>query len=496
VRESKTDPLATLPPGAVSYAPPIGDAALEYKAEAILYLPAANGSRLISITEDVLFFTARPQAESLVRALLIHPGNDTVSSLGGEIQLSLYGVNPVEVSRDVVTVNLAASALQMDHKSYYLICQAITNTLTTLPGIHYVNFLVMDRHIGLDIASTLPAGAFSRSIGVDVGTVYEQLLSQRAGIEENATEKRLSAMVALYFPIVGIEGLLPEVRNITFDSQALTDMAIRLLEELGKGPQQKGYSPPLPLLSELLLEAPSISEASEGGGRFLTLRFDSNLDSMLTAFSLTRAQSMASLCYTLTTFLPGVTGVRAYIGDGLLYNVKLDARSAQIALLFDNAIQRRGDYAAFVMDICTLYLASADGQKLIPVQRAIPYFQTTNPRALLLELAKGPLSSDLTQNALPIMPRGSLKDADILGFSLVGDALVVHCSQAFEQVGRGMDGGQERLLVYGMVNTLCSLNLIHRVCFFVAGDSPADFSGEIYWAGYFYANMGLVQNRQ
>ena len=142
VPTSDTEPTLTLPPAAFDLAAPVGEAALEYKASATLYLPRYDSTLLGARQTEVTFSAARPDSESLVRALLAQPDTGTLSSLGGGVKLALYGVNPVEQSRNVVTVNLAASALQMDRKALYIACQAITNTLTELPSVDYVNFLV------------------------------------------------------------------------------------------------------------------------------------------------------------------------------------------------------------------------------------------------------------------------------------------------------------------------------------------------------------------
>ena len=488
-------PSFSLPPVGLQYAPPVGDAALEYTAETVLYLPMHDGSRLISFTEDVVFSVARPQAESLVLALLNHPGNGQASPVGGSIPLTIYGTNPVEVSRDVVTVNLAASALQLERKAYYLACQAITNTLTKLPGIHYVNFLVMDKPIGLDIAGALPSGAFSRSVGEDIGAVYDQLLSQRADRGSEFLNRRLSTTVTLYFPLADMDGLLPEARSVSFDNQTPSVMIMRLLEELSIGSQHFFNAPTVPLLRDMLLQEPALFDAPNGGGQIVSLQFAHNLDDALMAFGLTRAQSMASLCYTLCTFLPNVAGISVSIGGEMISDVYLGENTTRDFLLFPGGIQSRSVYAPFLLDLCTLYFADASGQKLISVERAVPYHQTTNPRTLLLELVKGPLSTDSTQNANPIMPPNVLQDSDVFGFSLQDDLLLVHFTQTFEELGRNTSPQEDRLLAYGLVNTLAAIPQIRRICFFVAGSLPTNFSGEIYWAGDFYPNIGLVQNQ-
>ena len=71
---SEASPEITLPPAVQSYVAPIGDAALEYTADATLYLPRHSGGRLTAVVSPVTFSASRPRAESLVRALLNHCG--------------------------------------------------------------------------------------------------------------------------------------------------------------------------------------------------------------------------------------------------------------------------------------------------------------------------------------------------------------------------------------------------------------------------------------
>gem|GEM_PF-288652 len=483
----------TLPPGGTANVAPIGDAALEYTAEVTLFLPRHDGARLASFPQEIAMNPSRPAAESAVRSLLNHEGNALVSAAGGPVRLALYGANPVEVSCGVATVNLAASALQLERKDFYLTCQALANTLTYLPGIHYANILVMDKQIGLDIAGALPAGTFTRSVGDDVGASYEQALSRRAAPGGDASGRRLTALATLYYPLAHLDAVMPETRIISFESQATADMALRLLQELGTASPQLEGSSALPLLGDLLNAPPAVTDSPDEAGRLITLSFDGALDDMLDARHLTRASCMASLCYTLTTFLPDVSGIVILVDGEPVQNVRIrEGRSNQIAVFFDQSVQRRGNYAAFLMGAGTLYFADESGRKLVEVMRPMPYHQTTNPRALLLELAKGPLPADRRQ-AKPLMEPGALKDSDIIGFSLKDDTLLVNFAPGFSSVGRGFDEQRDRLLAYGMVNTLSAVDRIRRVSFFVAGEQHAGFSGDIYWAGDFYKNPGLVR---
>ena len=50
---SEASPEVTLPPASQSYVAPIGDAALEYTADATLYLPRHSGSRLTAVVSPV-----------------------------------------------------------------------------------------------------------------------------------------------------------------------------------------------------------------------------------------------------------------------------------------------------------------------------------------------------------------------------------------------------------------------------------------------------------
>lgn len=477
-------PEITLPPAEVSYVAPIGDASLEYTADVDLYLPRHDGTQLTTVTAQASFSSARPNAESLVRALLSFVGDGVASPVGGSVRLSLYGVNPVEVSRDTVTVNLAASALQLGRDALYIAFQSITNTLTQLPEINYVNFLVVDKPVGADIANTLPLGAMSRSTGQDVDTAYQQLLSRRVGAQESAADKPLTSNVTLYFPLANAPGLVSEVRSISFGNQVLSSMIATLLGELAIGPtQQEIHSPALPLLGDLLVSTPTVIASESLGGQVITLDFAYNLDEMLDAYGLTRQKIMASLCYTLCTFFPNAAGVRLSI-DGEQIGALTTSDGAVIG--FENNVITRADFADMLYDYCTLFFASEDGKRLVATRRPAPYYQRTSPRALLRELSLGPMACDSISGLAPVMPADALADPDILGLALDGHTLLLNLSPSFDALGESTDIGSERLLAYAIVNTLCVDERVKSICFFRSGSQFDGFTGEIYWRGLFH----------
>jgi len=478
-------PSVTLPPAQVNYAAPIGDAALEYTHSASLYLPSHDGISLTEVETEVSYSPTRPKAETLVRALLAHPSSKASASLGGDVRLSLYGASPVEVSRDTATIHLSASALQLDRGRLYLACQAITNTLTQLPDLSYVNFLVVDKPFGLDVSNTLPMGALEYNAAQDIGAVYEQLLSRRVGATDSAENIPLSANVTLYFPLNETDGMVSEVRQMSFENQIFSDMVVSILRELASGPKDDAIlSPTLPLLADLLTADPVLLASEGTGGNVIHLDFAHNLVDMLEAYGISRSQSIASMCYTLTTFFPNVSGVSISINGSPLDEHLLVEDDPEAATA--DQIHLRSEFSDMLYDYCTLYFADPDSNDLAASLRPIPYYQASHPRILLCELAKGPQLCDSKPDLIPIMRSFEFSDTSFLGFSLSDSTLLVNFSPSFSQIGKELDAESERLLAYALVNTLCSNEQIKSVCFFQGGSQFDHFTGEIYWSGLFY----------
>jgi len=477
-------PSVTLPPAEVNFVAPIGDAALEYKKSAKLYLPDHEGLGLVPVETELSFSLVRPVAETIVRALIAHGGNRDATPLGGTVRLSLYGANPVEISRDVVTINLSASALQLDREQLYIVCQAIANTLTELDEIAYVNVLVVDKPIGLDISNTLPMGALMQNTAQDLGAVYEQLLSRRVTTESSAASTPLLGNVALYFPLLNNDGLVCEARSISFENQHLPDMITAILRELAAGPVDSTIvSTELPLLADLLTAPPAVIENHSIGGQVISLDFTHNLDDMLDAYGVTRKQCVASLCYTLSSFFPNLSGVMLSINGAAIDEEMMTDESASEGAA--GHVFSRSAFSGLIYDYCTLYFVDGETMQLAPSRRAIAYHQCTNPRVMLCELAEGPKPGDSNPDLLPVMKPGSITDTTILGFAISDQTLLTNFAPSFSKLGDGLTADEERLLVYSLVNTLCISEHVQAVCFYQSGAQLESFSGEIYWSGLF-----------
>ena len=474
-------PTVTLPPAEVSYIAPIGDASLEYTDTALLYLPSHDGIGLTKVETTLSFSLVRPKAETIIRALLSHADSRDSRSLGGEVRLSLYGANPVEVSRDVATVNLSASALQLDREQLFIVCQAIANTLTQLDDIQYVNVLVVDKPVGLDIGNTLPMGALRHNTTQDLGAVYDQLLSRRITAGSSSATP-LSSNVTLYFPLQNSTGMVCETHPMSFDNQYVPDMVVAILREMALGPTDRSIgSTELPLLADLLTATPSVIESSKAAGQIIALDFAHNLEDMLDAYGISRRQCTASICYTLSTFFPNISGIALSVNGTPVDELLKTENDAPT----DAAVHLRSEFSSLVYDFCTLYFAQSQDLSLVPVRRAIPYHQCTNPRTLLCELAKGPQPDDNLSGTVSVMPPDAITDTTILGFSLTGSTLLVNFAPAFQDLGQGLDAEGERRLAYALTNTLCMNGKVKNVCFFQSGIQFDTFTGEIYWSGLF-----------
>lgn len=474
-----------LPAASVDYTAPVGDAALTYSTELLLYYPSYDGMRLTAIPTEVACKLSCPAAESVVRAMLAFRGSGSAESLGGKVRLSLLGSSPVEVSRDTVTVNLGAAALRLERSRLYMVGQALANTLCQLDGIRYVNLLVSGNPVGLDVANTLPMGAFTATDARDIAAAYEQQCSRRVSAEESASKKPFTANVTLYYPLSGMDGTVCATRSLSFESQLLQDVVDRILNELARGLESEGVSSPqLPLLADLLTALPRIVPAEGNGGSLLELCFAQNLEDMLDAYGVSREAGMASLARTFSTFLPGVRGVSVEVSgapvDSLLM-VEEDASSPETR----GETFLREDGAVTLCDYCTLFFANAEGG-LTEVSRPVEYYRARTPRTLLQQLARGPQPEDGAEDLLPVMPEDLLTDTVLIGLSLDGPVVLVNLSPAFVLEEDAMSAEGERLLAYAMTGTLCAGSPADAVCFFRSGKQFGGFGGEVSWEGLFY----------
>lgn len=482
------DSHVTLPPVTAGYAAPTGDTNQEITQSVLLYVPNTAGTRLIAQTERITLSAARHPAETTLRRLFQFAGSDAAQPLTRDAALQLSPVNPVEISGGTATVNLGASALALSHGEFYVVCQAIANTLTQWGDIRDVNVLVSSTQPGLDVGASVPVGCFSQNLSDSIDALTAAAEAQAAV----AADRRVSLAATLYYPTYAGRGILAETRTVSFAGRLKPVLIETLLDELSQQPQSLKNVPRLPSLADYLSEPPAVQEIAVTGGQRAVLRFRQGFNDALIAAGVPRSVMMAALTYTLTGFVPGISGLTVYIGEELVTAIVPNGvyEGAGEAINFANGVMRRSDFSRFLLANCTLYLGDGAGH-LRAVQRPIPYYETRSARYLLNCLMQGPQSVD-SVDAQAVIP-GDLGDADLLGVGLKDGVMLLNFAQRFASAAVDLDETAERLLVYAVVNTLCGLPAVRSVCFFINGAQPETLSGKIYLPGQFLKNGSLVR---
>lgn len=483
--ESAVTPQITLPPVQDGRAAPENDARQTYEQTVMLYLPSLDGTQLLAVPQTATLSASRPIARTLCEMLLAHPGNEITSPVGGAITLSLAETDAVEVSGQVATVSLAASALRLTHEQLFTVGQALANTLCQFGDLQYVNVLISGAQPGMNIAATLPAGSFQRNSREDLGTLW-------ARASAPLSNSRRSFATTLYFPAPSGKGVLCEARTLSFAFQDLSNMALTMLDALSAGADYLPGLPKCPELRTLLREPPTIEES--GGVRRLVLRFSDKFNSALIDAGITRSVMMASMTLTLTTFLPGIEGIEVRIGEERINSLTPSGtyNGAGEIITFQDGLMRRRDFSGFLLAECVLYFADAEGY-LQKVNRPVPFYEAVSARALVEQLMLGPQAFDSLTGLNAVLP-GELRPADLLGVAFEDNVLLLNFSPQFISLAEEFGPDEEKRMIYAVVNTLCELSEVKRVAFYVQGKQPETLAGTVYLPGDFLPNLDLLAN--
>ncbi|MBQ7137923.1 MAG: GerMN domain-containing protein [Clostridia bacterium] len=468
-------PVPILPAGSPGPEAPIGDAGLQREAIVPLHLPSLDGQSLLTFYESLTLPQDRHPAETILTALLAHPGNSRVRPVGGSVQLSLSGANPVEISGSVCTVNLSASALQLTMQDLYTAALCISSTLCALEDVRYVNLLIAGTPVAMDVGGHLPLGALNGSTGAELPVQWEQFSARRTPAGELPAHTALTATATLYFPLRDGSGIVAEPRRISFPGQHPQQQVVALLSALSTGAQLLENTADLPDLNALLLFTPEVTQLDSGGRRAI-LHFTADVKERLLAANCDPNAVFAAITTTLTTFVPSLQQVCILVGDGALTSLYSDQLGS---LLFPGGLMNRSTFAHALMGQTTVYVPAAHG--LAARTLSLPYRSAANPRTLLLALASPKVGA---------LPAG-LTDADILGLALQDDTLLVNLSARYAEVIRTSSSDQ-RLAAYAVVNTLCEMLNVRRVRFYFGGAQVESLGSSLCWNGEFLYNPALT----
>ena len=81
---------------------------------------------------------------------------------------------------------------------------------------------------------------------------------------------------------------------------------------------------------------------------------------------------------------------------------------------------------------------------------------------------------------------------DILGIQVAGQTARVNLSANFYRCAQSLDPDAERALIYCMVNTLCAMDSIRAVRFYVEGLAAETLAGTVYLKSPLLPNPGIV----
>ena len=485
IREDNT-PSTTLPPAEARYSAPDGDGIVATGREYRIYLPGKDGLRLISRSVRLEGADLNDTAEALVRKLIKYKDDEEVKALGGSSPLKLYGMNPIEISGGVCTVNLTSSALKLSSSEYYKNCLALSTTLCELDEINSVNVLVADQSVALDIKGNLPMGTLIAHPGENIPVLWEQMEAKRTPLQKDESKNPLNALATLYYPLPDSRGVGCTVRMVNFDGQTPRQLALGLISAVSDVRRSMAGGQNFPELRSLLLHDPVTSEL-EGGARLLTLSLREDANALLAEARTDLACFAAAMTYTMTTFIPGISAVCIRIGDKPITELKTKRFNAVTAL---GGLVTRAAVEPFLTSSVTVYFAR--NGILCECERPIARKSADSMRAQLCALMEGPDTTEQEEGIVATLP-SAVREDDILGISVEDDTLLVNLSESFRAEIQAQGETAETLICYSMVNTLCKNTGMKRVRFFFEGEQVEYVAGVIYWAGEFMYNIGLAE---
>lgn len=382
----------------------------------------------------------------------------------------------VEFARGIATVRLSIDVHGVaGEQEYLMLLASITNTLLSVDEIESVNILIGDQAVSI---ADLPVGAQTTPYA-GITPAYAQFNAESDYFLESETGN-ITRNAVLYFPSSSGNHLIPELREIAFDG---SNYASALIRALRNGPQDTLCTiSAIPESADLLVSNPVI-ETTSAGERVLKIEFASTLLNYLALSGYEEWQMVGSVALTLLSFVPDVDALQIRIGDALLTECTIGNRHID----FENGLIHRGDFTDFISGAITLYVPNGNGT-LDSIERAETTAKSCSPLNLLYALVNEIASSGDTLQGV--------SSNDILGVSVENHIACVNLSADFYRQCQGLDSTQEQCIIYSIVNTLCELESISGVRFYIEGLTAETLAGSIYLKSVLMPNLGLFQTNQ
>lgn len=438
-----------------------------------LYYVSGDSTSFSTINRTLIISPEESLCEETIDALLYNTASpDRMSFLPPEME-----VLDVDFSCGIATINLSLDAHNIQSEQEYLmLLSTLSNTLLSLDGVRGVNLMIGDR---CESISSLPVGALTRPLE-GITPTYAQYSAERDYFLESETGT-ISRTAALYFPTGIGDWFVPELREIAFDSR---DYASALIRALREGPSESSCAiSAIPESADLLLDNPSVS-VNASGERMIELNFSGALRNYLAFSGIDEWELIGSVTLTLCSFIPHLDAVRICIDNTPLTRCTI----GETERVFEDGLIHRSDFDAFIGDVVTLYIPQTDGS-LKAVERAVSMDSAQSPLSLLYALFDDILALENSEEFFP----SDVYYEDILGVSLEDGVASVNLSANFYRQCQSLNEGGERSLIYAIVNTLCELDDVTGVRFYIEGYSAETLSGSIYLRDVLMPNPGAVR---
>ena len=451
----------------------IGERTAAHTVSVVLYFPTSDVTGFTAMTRGLRIQDSDSLLEAAVNALLTSPASEE------SLYLSLADARllRLEFANGIATVNLSIDALSVQSEQEVLaLQQSIANTLLRLEGVRGVNVLVGGQG---QYVCQLPMGVHTEPVS-SVTASYAQLQAERDHFYSD-TSAPIRRTTVLYFPTSDGQWLLPELREVSFDSD---NYALALIEALKGGPADDIYSEAsVPSGVELLAPGPTLV-TTEAGEHILDLNFSSTLANYLAFSGLEIWELLGSVSMTMCSFMPELDGVRILVNGEAITMCEM----GDGILRFPNGVIRRNHFSSRVGTLATVYLVN-ENNALQPVKRAVSMHSAQSPRSLVEALIALGGSSGFPRSPVP----AKVYPEDVLGVWCSGSTVLVNLSASFYRSCQSLNALEERNLVYAIVNTLCQLQGIRSVRFYIEGLAADTLAGNIYLKRALMANPGIIE---
>lgn len=449
----------------------LGDGSATEDSEATLYFAAEGSTTLSGVTRSIHLERGRTMVECVLDQL----ADSRIAPPAAGSSVAEMSLADCEESRGIVTVRLTAgSYAQLSDQARLLRSIAIANTLLGIDGVEAVNLLYGDRS---DSIAALPTGAFTQQYQGSTA-LYAQLQSEQESFLGSGSDA-ISRDVILYFPTS--DGyFLPEKRNIRFTG---SNYAAALLDTLKDKPEALDCLSPIPASEDKLYDAPTL-RITDAGERVVVLNISSVLLNYLAFSGMEPWQLYGSITLTLCSFIPELDGVQLWVDGVLVTDCTIGDRPTR----FSDGAARRSDFSQRIGGSAGMYFADEAGG-LRRVERGMSQADAASPLGVLRAMVAAPAPEGM-RSVFPEEVYGE----DILGVYLEDGVASVNLSGSFYTRCQSLSEGQERCLIYAMVNALCELSGVGAVRFLVEGMTLESLSQSIYLKTALLPDPGLVSH--